>query len=153
MIKAKFKHVTQLRVRNYEVDWQGIVHNANYLHYFEVGRIEYLRQMGATIDMNAIQGESKMVLVRNEIDYTAPAYFDDLLNVHTRMSFIKNSSFAMEGILEKSKTAELVSTNIAFHVWLNPNTNKSKPVPDEFRRMIQQSEGSDCEIFWPTLEV
>jgi len=153
MIKTKFKHVTQLRVRNYEVDWQGIVHNANYLHYFEVGRIEYLRQMGAKIDMNAIQGESKVVLVRNEIDYTAPAYFDDLLNVHTRMSFIKNSSFAMEGILEKSKTEELVSTNIAFHVWLNPNTNKSKPVPDEFRRMVQQFEGSDCEIFWPTLEV
>jgi acyl-CoA thioester hydrolase len=153
MNKAKFKHVTQLRVRNYEVDWQGIVHNANYLHYFEVGRIEYLRQMGAKIDMNEIQGESKVVLVRNEIDYTTPAYFDDLLNVHTRMSFIKNSSFAMEGILERSKTLELVSTNIAFHVWLNPNTNKSKPVPDEFRRMVQQYEGSDCEIFWPTLEV
>ncbi|MBF8249336.1 MAG: putative thioesterase [Bacteroidetes bacterium] len=153
MNKAKFKHATQLRVRNYEVDWQGIVHNANYLHYFEVGRIEYLRQMGAKIDMIAIQGESKVVLVRNEIDYTAPAYFDDLLNVHTRMSFIKNSSFAMEGILEKSKTGELVSTNIAFHVWLNPDTNKSKPVPDEFRKMVQQFEGSDCEIFWPTLEV
>ncbi len=153
MNKAKFKHVTQLRVRNYEVDWQGIVHNANYLHYFEVGRIEYLRQMGAKIDMNTIQGESKVVLVRNEIDYTAPAYFDDLLNVHTRMSFIKNSSFAMEGILEKSKTGELVSSNIAIHVWLNPDTNKSKPVPDEFRRLVQQFEGSDCEIFWPTLEV
>lgn len=153
MNKAKFKHVTQLRVRNYEVDWQGIVHNANYLHYFEVGRIEYLRQMGAKIDMNAIQGESKVVLVRNEIDYKAPASFDELLNVHTRMSFIKNSSFAMEGILENSKTGDLVSTNIAFHVWLNPNTNKSKPVPDEFRRMVQQFEGSDCEIFWPTLEV
>jgi len=153
MNKAKFKHVTQLRVRNYEVDWQGIVHNANYLHYFEVGRIEYLRQMGAKIDMNAIQGESKVVLVRNEIDYAAPACFDDLLDVHTRMSFIKNSSFAMEGILAKSKTGELVSTNIAIHVWLNPNTHKSKPVPDDFRRMVQQFEGSDCEIFWPALEV
>ena len=33
---AKFKHETQVKVRNYEIDWQGIVHNAVYLYYFEV---------------------------------------------------------------------------------------------------------------------
>ena len=142
-----------MSVRNYEVDWQGIVHNANYLHYFEIGRIEYLKTIGAKLDLNTIKSESKVVLVRNEIDYKAPAFFDELLNVYTRISFIKNSSFAMEGILEKAKTGEVVSTNIAFHVWLDPETDKSKPVPDEFRKMVQRFDGSNSEIFWPTYEV
>ncbi|MBI4417163.1 MAG: hypothetical protein HY563_00195, partial [Ignavibacteriales bacterium] len=46
-----FGHRTELTVRNYEVDWQGIVHNAVYLLYFEMGRVEYLKQIGATLDL------------------------------------------------------------------------------------------------------
>ena len=153
MNKEKFKHMMQIRVRNYEVDWQGILHNAHYLLYFEVGRIEYLKFLGVKIDLDSVKGESKVVLVRNEIDYKAPAHFDELLNIHTRVLFIKNSSFAMEGIMERAETKELVATNTAFHVWLDPVDNKSKAIPDEFRRKIQQFEGSSCDIFWPTYEV
>ncbi len=79
MDRLQFKHKTSIRVRNYEVDWQGIVHNANYLLYCEVGRIEYLRDLGAKVDMQSINGSSKVVLVRNEIDYKSSARFDELL--------------------------------------------------------------------------
>ena len=97
--KSLFKHVTQTRVQNFEVDWQGIVHNAIYLQYFDIGRIEYLKQLGVNISMDTIQEESKVVLVRNAIDYKTIAPFDDLLDIFTRVAFIRNSSFAMEGIL------------------------------------------------------
>jgi acyl-CoA thioester hydrolase len=150
--KGRFKHLYQVRVRNYEVDWQGIVHNGNYLLYFEVARVEYLKQIGATVDLNTIQGKSKVVLVRNEIDYKSPAYFDELLNVYTRFSFIKNSSFAMEGLMEKAESGELVAFNVAYHVWLDPATNRPTPVDDEFRKLVQRFEGSNCEILWPTIK-
>jgi acyl-CoA thioester hydrolase len=153
MDKSKFKFSTQVRVRNYEVDWQGIVHNATYLLYFEVGRIEYLKHIGAKVDMQSIQGESKVVLVRNEIDYQSPAYFDEVLNVFIRMSYIRNSSFAMEGILEKASTGELVATNVAYHVWLDPTTGRPKIVPTPFRKLVQAFEGKDCIIEWPAVEV
>jgi acyl-CoA thioester hydrolase len=153
MDKSKFKHQTQIRVRNYEVDWQGIVHNATYLLYCEVGRIEYFKQVGVTIELNAIRGPSRVVLVRNEIDYKSPALFDDLLNVYTRITFIKNSSFAMEGILEKAKSGQRVAENVAFHVWLDPSTDRPKPVPDNFRKSVQAFEGENCQIFWPTVVV
>lgn len=151
--KSLFKHQTQIRVRNYEVDWQGIVHNATYLLYFEVGRVEYLKQLGAQVDLNTIRNNSKVVLVRNEIDYKAPARFDDLLTVCTRISSIKNSSFIMQGLVENARTGELVATNDAYHVWLDPLTNRPKTVSDEFRKMVQAFEGSDCEIVWPTYDV
>jgi acyl-CoA thioester hydrolase len=151
--RQTFKHTTQLRVRNYEVDWQGIVHNGNYLLYCEVGRVDYLKHIGARIDLNSINSESRVVLVRNEIDYLAPAMFDDLLTVCTRVSFIKNSSFAMEGIIERASSRERIVENVAYHVWLDPITKKSKSVPDDMRRLVQSFEGSNCAIEWPSLEI
>ncbi len=151
MDKSKFKHQTQVRVRNYEVDWQGIVHNATYLLYCEVGRIEYFKQVGLTIESNAIRGDSRVVLVRNEIDYKSPALFDDLVNIYTRIAFIKNSSFAMEGILENAKSGQRIAENTAFHVWLDPSTNKPKPVPDSFHKSVKAFEGEHCQIFGPTV--
>jgi acyl-CoA thioester hydrolase len=150
MDKKHFKHTTEIRVRNYEVDWQGILHNAVYLQYFEIGRIEYLKQLGARIDLNSIRGESKVVLVRNEIDYKAPVHFDELVTIHTRIAFIKNSSFIMEGMMERPKHEEIVATNIAYHVWLDPQTDRPRTVGDEFRKLVQSYEGASCDILWPT---
>lgn len=146
MDKSKFKYKTQVRVRNYEVDWQGIVHNGNYLLYFEIGRVEYLKNLGAKIDLGTIRGESKVVLVRNEIDYKAPAYFDQLLNVYTRVSFIKNSSFAMEGILERVDDQKIIALNTAIHVWLDPATDSPKTVGSDFRHLVKGFEGNNCTM-------
>ena len=151
MDHSKFKHKTQIRVRNYEVDWQGIVHNANYLLYFEVGRVEYLKHIGVKIDLNTIRTDSKVVLVRNEIDYKSPIRFDDLITIHTRISYIKNTSFAFEGFIVDASTQRLISENIAVHVWINPRTGESVPVIDEFRKKVQHFEGDSLVLLGPTL--
>lgn len=153
MDKKLFKQHTEVRVRNYEIDWQGVVHNAIYLHYFEVGRIDYLDRIGAKVDINTINHESKVVLARNEIDYITPARFGEALIVRSRVSLIKNTSFVFEGILEREKTGELVAENVAVHVWLNPATNSPQPVPDDFRKLVQRFEGDTCIIHWPTITV
>lgn len=149
MDRSKFKYKTDVRVRNYEVDWQGIVHNANYLLYCEVGRIEYLKRLGAKVDVQSINGDSRVVLVRNEIDYKSSARFDDLLHVYTRTSFIRNSSFAMESLIEEALTGELIATNVAYHVWLDPGTGTPVTIGNEFRKLIEAFEGPDCEVIWP----
>ncbi|HEY6191966.1 MAG TPA: thioesterase family protein [Bacteroidota bacterium] len=149
--RLKFKHATQVRVRNYEVDWQGIVHNAVYLQYFEVGRVEYLKHIGMELDLNSIRQDSRVVLVRNEIDYKASARFDDLLTVRTRVSFIRNTSFGFEGIIEDSASNRLVSENVAIHVWLHPRTAEPMTVGDRFRKAVMKFEGADVAILGPTL--
>ena len=154
MDRSKFKHKTSIKVRNYEVDWQGIVHNANYLLYCEVGRIEYLKHLGAIVDLQSINGHSKVVLVRNEIDYKAPALFDQILDVYTRTSFIRNTSFAMESFIENASTAELIASNVAYHVWLDPLTGVPATVGTDFRKLIATFEGADCDIVWsPTSSI
>jgi acyl-CoA thioester hydrolase len=73
--RRKFNHSVPLQVRNYEVDWQGIVHNAVYLQYFEIGRMEYLKRIGVRVDLHSIVNESKVVVARNEVDYRSSSTF------------------------------------------------------------------------------
>ena len=153
MDKSLFKHCIQISVRSYEIDWQGIVHNANYLHYFEVGRIEYLNAIGTDVDFVTVTSQTRVVLVRNEIDYRAPARFKDVINVYSRVSIIKNSSFVFEGILENRKSHEIVAENLAVHVWLHPVTGKPAPVPEPFRKLVRRYEGKNCVIERPKIIV
>jgi acyl-CoA thioester hydrolase len=146
MTRDQFKHSTSVRVRNYEVDWQGIVHNANYLLYFEVGRIEYLKRIGIQLDINTIRKENMVVLVRNEIDYLSPALFDDSLLVYSRVSYIKNTSFAFEGLILHEPSGRLIASNVAIHVWLDARTGEPAPVGANFRRKVREFEGESVAI-------
>jgi acyl-CoA thioester hydrolase len=150
MDKRKFKHTIQVRVRNYDIDWQGIVHNANILLYCEEGRFAYLEHLGIDIDVAEMRREPKPVIVRNEIDYKSPARFGEVIAVYTRISFIRNSSFAFEGILEEAQTRRLIAENVAIHVWLDHRTSKPQTISDDFRKLVQKYEGTDVAIEWPT---
>lgn len=150
MKKSSFRHATEVRVRNYEVDWQGIVHNANYLLYFEIGRIDYLKHVGVRIDMNSIQGASRVVLARNELNYRSSAKFDELLTVHSRISYINETSFAFEGLMEQSSSGILVAENVAVHVWLHPESGLPIRVPEEFRARVRSFEGESVIIRDPS---
>lgn len=139
--RSNFRHSTRIRVRNYEVDWQGIVHNANYLLYFETGRIAYLEQIGIPVNVDAVRGESRVVVARNEIDYRSPARFGDELEVLTRISFIRTTSFAFEGIIEGASDGRLIAENVSVHVWLDGSSGEPIRVSEEFRRLVAAFEG------------
>jgi len=141
MDKRKFKFKTTVRVRSYEVDWQGIVHNTVYLLYCEIGRVEYLKHIGADLDLNKIDASHRVVLSRNEIDYKSPARFDTEIVVFTRIAEIGNSSFVFECMLRDAETDTLLATNRAYHVWLNRQTNLPMSVPDDFRLLVRKQEG------------
>jgi acyl-CoA thioester hydrolase len=145
MEESKFRFSTQVRVRNFEIDWQGIVHNSVYVLYFEAARIDYLKNLGVKIDIRTINEESKMVIVRNELDYISPARFDDLLKIFIRISNIGNSSFTFEGIMENAETGQLVAENRAIHVWLDSTTGEPKRVDEGFRLLAQNYEGENLE--------
>lgn len=146
MEKSKFKYTTRIPVRHYEVDWQGIVHNSVYLLYFETGRIAYLKHIGLPVNTEAIRNESRIVIVRNEIDYKSPAKFGDVLTVHTRVAYIKGTSFGFEGIIENAATNQVVAENVAIHVWLDPQTGEPTPINEHFYEAVRLFEGDGLAI-------
>ncbi len=72
----------EIRVRYHETDGQGRVHHAQYLNYFERGRVEMMRDSGHSYrDLEA--SGLMLVVTKFEIEYRLPAEFDDLLNLTT----------------------------------------------------------------------
>jgi acyl-CoA thioester hydrolase len=78
-----------LTVRYAETDAQGVVHHANYLVWFEEGRSEFLRQLG----MNYSDFEAAgffAVVAHADVDYRAPAFFEDRITVTTTLARVRN---------------------------------------------------------------
>jgi acyl-CoA thioester hydrolase len=77
------EHTIEFRVRYQETDAQGRVHHANYLVWYEMGRVELLRAMGYSYREFEAQG---LMLVISEMhcEYFLPASYDDLLALTTR---------------------------------------------------------------------
>ncbi len=74
-----------IRVRYPECDAMGYLHHSRYFQYFEVGRVELLRQAGhsyADLEKEGIF----FVVVKAECSYRAPARFDDMLSLTTRIN-------------------------------------------------------------------
>jgi acyl-CoA thioester hydrolase len=71
-----------IRVRYAETDRMGLLHHANYLVYFEQGRIELFRSQGYSYKDVEDQGYY-LVLTRVEVKYKKPVFFDDALTLRT----------------------------------------------------------------------
>lgn len=82
---------TRVRVRYAETDQMGVVYHANYLVWFEVGRVEMMRQLGLDYkDMERDEG-ALIVVVEATARYKAPARYDDELIVRTRLANVRAS--------------------------------------------------------------
>ena len=76
------EHTITIRVRYPEVDAMGYLHHSRYLQYFEMGRVELLRQLGFSYAQMERQGVF-FVVVKAEIRYRAPARYDEELTLTT----------------------------------------------------------------------
>jgi acyl-CoA thioester hydrolase len=81
----------ELRVRFCETDLMGIVHHAQYLTYFEAGRVEWLRRRFITYTAWTAK-DIHLPVVEATVRYKAPAHFDDLLVVETRLAELRWAS-------------------------------------------------------------
>ena len=88
-------HRIPVRVYYEDTDLAGIVYYANYLKFIERGRTDALRDLG--IDQSAMKRDQGLVFVvsRLEVDYLAPARFDDLLEVTTAVTTLRGASVEM----------------------------------------------------------
>jgi acyl-CoA thioester hydrolase len=78
-------HEIQVRVRYAETDRMGLLHHANYVVYFEMGRTELLRQRGVSYREMEDSGHL-LVIVEVGCKFKKPAYYDDLLTIRTTVS-------------------------------------------------------------------
>jgi acyl-CoA thioester hydrolase len=96
----EFTFALELRVRFAETDAQGVVHNASYLVWFELARVEYLRAFAGGYQALRDRGIEAFVL-ESHVRYLEPARFDDLLVVRTRCDGVRGARFRFDYAIER----------------------------------------------------
>ena len=125
---------TQVRVRYAETDQMGIVYYANYLVWFEIGRVELLRSLGLAYSQLEKDHQCILPVVEANCRYRSPARYDDQIVIETRPSLLRGSviKFAYR-ILRKAQLGEeqkLLAEGETVHVVCDDQLNK-KPLPPE----------------------
>lgn len=94
--KAPFKFSAFTRVGFSDTDAQGIVYYGRYLPYFDLARVEYLRHLGLLELETGIEDGHEFVMRASNVEYFAPARFDDLIEIFVRMARIGRTSATFE---------------------------------------------------------
>jgi acyl-CoA thioester hydrolase len=91
-----FRH--PVRVRFAETDAMGVLHHAAYVPYLEEARVEYLRHLGRPYPTIRDEGYDLAVL-ELVVQYRRSARFDEVVDVHTRVSTFRGASFQIDYLL------------------------------------------------------
>jgi acyl-CoA thioester hydrolase len=141
-----FRHVYPCRARSFQVDRQNVVHNIWYFFMLEEARVEYMRMLGVAIDDRTFVSHSRFYVVRNTCDYFAPAFFDEELLIHTRISQVGNSAVHFEHAIMNASNGALCAKATQVLVYIDIPTNRPDRLPDAFRQKIAALEGPN--VVW-----
>lgn len=142
MQKSDFRFSHPLRVRWSEADMQGIVFNGHYLNYADVGISEYFRELRTLADSTGVTG-SEFFAVRTLLEYQSPAQFDDMLDIHVRISRMGNSS--MDFTIGIFRDQELLVTGEIVYVRADVDSRRPEAIPQAFREAITMFEHTTPE--------
>ena len=137
-----FKHKITVKVRFNEVDMLGVCNNAVYINYFEEGRLDYIKAAGLLPENGLFSDGKLFFIVKNEINYLDHARFDDQLNIYSKISFIKNSSFGFDHLIENVKLKKTITTGSGVIVQVDPKTRKSLNLTEDFFKKVKDFEPS-----------
>ena len=140
--KPPFKFASFTRVGFSDTDAQGIVYYGRYLPYFDAARVEYHRNL----DMLRLDTGGELVMRASNIEYHAPARFDDLLEVFIRVSRIGRTSVTYEMAAYRVDDDLLMVTASQTLVLVDLDQRKACPIPDVVRERINGFEGDDVEL-------
>jgi acyl-CoA thioester hydrolase len=141
MARLPFKYSARTRVGFSDTDAQGIVYYGRYNPYFDLARVEYLRSLG----LLRYGGGGDFVMRANDVEYFAPARFDDEIEVHVRVSRIGRTSVTFEFAAHRLPNELLLVTAHQTLVYVDLEARKALAVPDDYRARIAGFEGGDVE--------
>ena len=139
--KPPFKFSARTRVGFSDTDAQGIVYYGRYNPFFDVARVEYLRALG----LLRHRGPGDFVMRANDVEYFAPAVFDDEIEVFVRVSRVGSTSVTFQFAAYREPDDLLMVTAHQTLVYVDLAERKKRDVPDDYRDQVLQFEGDDVE--------
>lgn len=134
-----FRFSTDLTVRFSETDAQGVVHNANYLIWFEIGRVAYLdRFRGGYPELQAKGIEA--LTIEAHVRYLAPARFAEPLRVHLRCADVRGARFRFEYAIVRTTDDALVAHGWTAHAAVDAGSLRPTRLPAWLAEAIATAE-------------
>jgi acyl-CoA thioester hydrolase len=140
-VRPPFKFSARTRVGFSDTDAQGIVYYGRYNPYFDLARVEYLRSIGQLHR----EAEGDFVMRANDVEYFAPARFDDELEIYARVSRIGRTSITFQFAAYKMPEDTLLVTAHQTLVYVDLVERKALLVPDDYRAKVVELEGDVVE--------
>jgi acyl-CoA thioester hydrolase len=138
--KPPFKYSAIARVWFSDTDAQGVVYYGRYLPYFDHARTEYHRHLGRS----GLPGRD-FVMRASNVEYHAPARFDDLLEIFVRTARIGRTSATFECAAYRMHDDELMVTATQTLVLIELELRRPSEIPDAYRELVRAFEGEDLE--------
>jgi acyl-CoA thioester hydrolase len=132
---------TRLRVRYAETDQMGVVYHANHFIWFEVGRVELLRQFGFSYkDMESEDG-CFIAVVDARCRYKAPVHYDDEVIVRTRLKHVREKVIRFGYELRKAESGELLAEGETTHIVADAKM-MPRSLPAKYLKVFRAAVGS-----------
>lgn len=135
---------TQIRVTYADTDQMGVAYYGRYFEYFERGRAELLRELGAPYSKLECEG-TKMPVIEAHCKYLKGARYDEVLTVKSFLRAVPKSTVRIEYEVFGESKGDLLATGYTVHSFLNKKGRPTKPPPD-FAKLIAESIGIEGEI-------
>jgi acyl-CoA thioester hydrolase len=139
-VSDEFRHRTRVEVRFRDLDAFGHVNNAVVSSYVELARVRYL------VDVLGVDpvGRMPLILAMIKIDYLSPIFFNDEVNIASRVDWLGNSSIAMSHLAQGGDGRDLARSSSVL-VTYDYAQARPMPVPDDWRGLIGTHEGRSLE--------
>ena len=141
MLKPPFKLSARARVGFSDTDAQGIVYYGRYNPYFDIARVEYHRSLGLLHD----EGPGEFVMRANDVEYFAPAVFDDEIEIFARVVRVGRTSVTFAFAAYRQPDDTLMVTAHQTLVYVDLAERRACEVPHEYRTRVLDFEGDDAE--------
>jgi acyl-CoA thioester hydrolase len=125
-----------LRVRYQECDAQKVVFNARYSDYIDIAITEFIRAIG--FGEALMNGELDFQLVKQTIEWQAPAHFDDVLELAVTANRLGNTSFTLGVTIRRAVDEKQIATAETVYVLVAAATLTKTPLPLPFRSALEQ---------------
>ena len=133
---------TTIRVRYAETDQMGVVYHSNFIIWFEVGRVELLRQLGFEYRDMELQDDCHIAVVDVRVRYKSPARYDDQILVRTRLKNVRDSLLHFTYEVARATDGTLLAEGETTHLVVDKNMER-KALPEKYQKAFKKAAGRD----------
>ena len=131
---------TRFRVRYAETDQMGVVYHSNHFIWFEIGRVELLRQLGFSYRAMESEDQCYIAVVDARCRYRAPARYDDEIIVRTYLKNVRDSVIHFAYQLLRAADGTLLAEGETTHIVTDAQM-KSTELPSKYMNVFRQAVG------------